>query len=104
MKARSAGNLGGPAGPPAGPARPELSGIRQRKILQKSLTGRPKHQTFLLDASKQAQVLVGALEAVQTQQQEMYQMVQADVQLFKSDQILVYKNVEPAIAQIKTPL
>ncbi|ODM23177.1 hypothetical protein SI65_00766 [Aspergillus cristatus] len=56
------------------------SGIRQRKILQKSLIGRPKHHTSLLDASKHAQVLVGALEAAQTQQQEVYQMVQEQVQ------------------------
>ncbi|ODM19373.1 hypothetical protein SI65_05991 [Aspergillus cristatus] len=52
------------------------SGIRQRKSLQKTLIGRSKHQTSLLDVSKHAQVLVGALEAAQNQQQEMFQMVQ----------------------------
>ena len=56
------------------------SGIRQRKNPQPSLIGRPEHQASLLDVSKHAQVLVGALEAAQTQQQEMHQMVQEHVQ------------------------
>ena len=63
------------------------SGIRQRKALQKSLFGRPKYQTPLLDASKQAQVLMGALEAAQTQQQEMYQMVQEQVQAHLAEEL-----------------
>lgn len=63
------------------------SGIRQRKILQKSLIGRPRHQTSLLDASKHAQVLVGALEAAQTQQQEIYQMVQEQVQAHLAEEL-----------------
>lgn len=63
------------------------SGIRQRKALQRSLFGRPKYQTPLLDASKQAQVLMGALEAAQTQQQEMYQMVQEQVQAHLAEEL-----------------
>ncbi|ODM20120.1 hypothetical protein SI65_05107 [Aspergillus cristatus] len=63
------------------------SGIRQQKILQKSLIGRPKHQTSLLDTSKHAQVLVGALEAAQTQQQEMYQMVLEQAQAHLAEEL-----------------
>ncbi|ODM15187.1 hypothetical protein SI65_09426 [Aspergillus cristatus] len=63
------------------------SGIRQQKILQKSLIGRPKHQTSLLDTSKQAQVLVGALEAAQTQQQEIYQMVLEHIQAHLAEEL-----------------
>ncbi|ODM14582.1 hypothetical protein SI65_09927 [Aspergillus cristatus] len=63
------------------------SGIRQRKILQKTLIGRPKHQTSLLDASKHTQVLMGALEAAQTQQQEMYQMVLEQVQAHLAEEL-----------------
>ena len=63
------------------------SGIRQRKILQKSLIGKPRHQTSLLDASKHTQVLVGALEVVQTQQQEVYQMVQEQVQAHLAEEL-----------------
>ena len=56
------------------------SGISQQKILQESLIGRPKHQASMLDMSKYAHVLAGALETAQTQQQEMHQMVQEQVQ------------------------
>ena len=56
------------------------SSIRRRRTLQKSWIGRPKHQTSLLDASKHAQVLVGAIEAAQIQQQDIYQMVREQVQ------------------------
>ena len=56
------------------------SGIRRRRTLQKSWIGRPKHQTSLLDASKHAQVLVGAIEAAQIQQQDIYQIVREQVQ------------------------
>lgn len=63
------------------------SGIRQLKSLQKSLLGRPRHQTSLLDVSKHAQVLVGALEAVQTQQQEIYQMVQGQVRAHLTEEL-----------------
>ncbi|BCR84123.1 uncharacterized protein ACHE_11525A [Aspergillus chevalieri] len=63
------------------------SGIRQRKSLQKTLIGRPKHQTSLLDVSKHAQVLVGALEAAQNQQQEMFQMVQEQVQAHLAEEL-----------------
>ncbi|ODM14510.1 hypothetical protein SI65_10132 [Aspergillus cristatus] len=63
------------------------SGIRQRKILQKSLIGRPRHHTSLLDVSKQAQMLVGALETAQTQQQEIYQMVQEQVQAHLAEEL-----------------
>lgn len=42
------------------------SGIRQRKIPQKSRIGRPKHQTSPLDVSEQVQTLMRALEAAQT--------------------------------------
>ncbi|ODM16151.1 hypothetical protein SI65_08585 [Aspergillus cristatus] len=62
------------------------SGIRQRKILRKSWVNRPR-QTSLLDASKHAQVLVGALEAAQTQQQEMYQMIQEQVQAHLAEEL-----------------
>jgi len=44
------------------------------------MISRPKHYTSLLDASKQPQLLVGALEATQTQQQELHQMVREQVQ------------------------
>lgn len=37
--------------------------------------------------SKQAQVLVGALEAAQTQQQDMYQMVQEQVQAHLAEEL-----------------
>lgn len=67
------------------------SGIRQRKVLQKSLIGRPKHQASLLDASKHAQVLVGALEAAQTQQQEMYQVVLEQVQAHMAEELSNWK-------------
>ncbi|EYE90001.1 uncharacterized protein EURHEDRAFT_382361 [Aspergillus ruber CBS 135680] len=49
--------------------------------------GRPKHQTFLLDVSKQAQALVEALKAAQTQQQEIYQMVQEQVQAHLAEEL-----------------
>lgn len=49
--------------------------------------GRPRHQTSLLDVSKHAQVLVGALEAVQTQQQEIYQMVQGQVRAHLTEEL-----------------
>ena len=64
------------------------SGIRQRKTLQKSLIGRPKHQTSLLDVGKHTQVLVGALETAQTQQQEMYQMVLEQVQAHPAEELI----------------
>ncbi|BCR86188.1 uncharacterized protein ACHE_30175S [Aspergillus chevalieri] len=67
------------------------SGIRQRKILQRSWIGRPKHQTSLLDVSKQAQVLVGALEAARTQQQDIYQMVQEQVQAHLAEELSNWK-------------
>lgn len=63
------------------------SGIRQRKSLQKTLIGRSKHQTSLLDVSKHAQVLVGALEAAQNQQQEMFQMVQEQVRAHLAEEL-----------------
>ena len=67
------------------------SGIRQRKILQRSWIGRPKHQTFLPDVSNQAQALVGALEAAQTQQQDIYQMVQEQVQAHLAEELSSWK-------------
>ncbi|ODM21089.1 hypothetical protein SI65_04142 [Aspergillus cristatus] len=67
------------------------SGIRRRKTLQKSWIGRPKHQTSLLDASKHAQVLVGALEAAQTQQQDIYQMVREQVQEHLAEELSNWK-------------
>lgn len=78
-----------PQGPSRTPSRASeaRSGIRQRKILQKSLISRPKHQTSLLDASRQAQVLVGALEAAQTQQQEIYQVVQEQIQAHLAEEL-----------------
>ncbi|ODM16205.1 hypothetical protein SI65_08204 [Aspergillus cristatus] len=95
------------------------SGIRQRKILQKSLIGRPKHHTSLLDASKQAQVLVGALEAAQTQQQEIYQMVQEQVQAHLAEELSNWRaeqqihegiyleritNLEQEVSKLRTEL
>ncbi|OJJ82034.1 uncharacterized protein ASPGLDRAFT_37351 [Aspergillus glaucus CBS 516.65] len=77
---------GGSSRPP-GRASEARSGIRQRKILQKSFIGKPRHQTSLLNVSKHAQVLVGALEAVQTQQQEVYQMVQEQVQAHLAEEL-----------------
>ncbi|ODM23014.1 hypothetical protein SI65_00603 [Aspergillus cristatus] len=78
-----------PQGPSRTPSRASeaRSGIRQRKILQKSLISKLKHQTSLLDVSKQAQVLVGALEAAQTQQQEMHQMVQEQIQAHLTEEL-----------------
>ena len=67
------------------------SGIRQRRVLQKSFIGRPKHQASLLDASKHAQVLVGALEAAQTQQQEVYQVVLEQVQAHMAEELSNWK-------------
>ena len=82
-----------PGGSSRGPSRASeaRSGIRQRKVLQKSLIGRPKHQASLLDARKHAQVLVGALEAAQTQQQEMYQAVLEQVQAHMAEELSNWK-------------
>lgn len=63
------------------------SGIKLRKTLQKARIGKPKHQTSLLDASKHAQVLVGALESAQTQQQEVYRMVLGQVQTHLAEEL-----------------
>lgn len=63
------------------------SGIRQHKALQKAFIGSLEHQTSLLDARKHAQVLVGPLEAAQTQQQEMYQMVLEQVQAHLAEEL-----------------
>ncbi|ODM14627.1 hypothetical protein SI65_09972 [Aspergillus cristatus] len=95
------------------------SGIRQRKILQKSLISRPKHHTSLLDASKQAQLLVGALEAAQTQQQEMHQMVREQVQAHLAEELSNWRaeqqiheeiylewitNLEQEVSKLRTEL
>jgi hypothetical protein len=56
-------------------------------MLQKSLISRPRHHNSLLDVSKQAQMLVGALETAQTQQQEIYQMVQEQVQAHLAEEL-----------------
>ncbi|ODM22021.1 hypothetical protein SI65_02865 [Aspergillus cristatus] len=63
------------------------SGIRKQRIIQKSWSSRPKHQTFLLDASKHGQALVGALEAAQSQQQEMHQMIREQVQTHLAEEL-----------------
>src|SRR5699024_5227109 len=63
------------------------SGIKLRKASQKTRIGKPKHQTSLLDASKHAQVLVGALESAQAQQQEVYQMVLGQVQTHLAEEL-----------------
>jgi len=95
------------------------SGIRQRKILQKSLIGRPRHHTSLLDESKQAQMLVGALETAQTQQQEIYQMVQEQVQAHLAEELSNWRaeqqthegiyleritNLEQEVSKLRTEL
>lgn len=95
------------------------SGIRQRKALQKSLFGRPKYQTHLLDVSKQAQVLTGALEAAQTQQQEMYQIVQEQAQAHLAEELSNWRaeqqiheeiylewitNLEQEVSKLRTKL
>ncbi|ODM15200.1 hypothetical protein SI65_09439 [Aspergillus cristatus] len=87
-----------PQGPSRTPSRASKarSGVRQRKILQKSLIGRPKHQTSLLDASKHAQVLVGALEAAQTQQQEICQIVQEQVQAHLAEELSNWRAEQQA--------
>ena len=56
-------------------------------MFQKSLISRPRHHNSLLDVSKQAQMLVGALETAQTQQQEIYQMVQEQVQAHLAEEL-----------------
>ncbi|ODM14634.1 hypothetical protein SI65_09979 [Aspergillus cristatus] len=70
----------------------------------RTLIGRLKHQTSLLDASKQAQVLVGALEAAQTQQQETYQMVLDQVQAHLAEELFNWRaeqQIQEGIADHK---
>jgi hypothetical protein len=45
------------------------TGIQQRKASQRGAISKPKHKTPLLEASKQAQALLGALQTAQTQQE-----------------------------------